>query len=239
MVSDSNYTNVTFLDGSSHLFSYCQKAINSRFGVKLKAVKRGVSISAEHADLSVPGVVSVLGKNFTPSRRLRSSWFVLLFMLIFGSSIAQTAVADIFYTCKTRPVTLPVMANDSYSNSQAYVFNFQSLSSGSLSLSGKNVILTYAAADTVTFQYRIFDPILSSYSSYVTVKAVGKTAINYGGTYTDGTNITTTGCRILTRGDMIWQPSTKAVIQSNTSITLLPGAEIKPGAVLELKIKQQ
>jgi len=238
MVSDINYTQVSFSDGSSSVFAYCQKAIHARFGVQLKKVRRGISVDQSQA-VHKDGKVSILGQTFAISRRLKSTWLILLLLMASSSAMSQLAVADTFYTCKTRPVTLSLMQNDHYFNSTATISNFQSLSSGSLALNGKSVILTYATPDTVTFQYRIFDPVLSTYSSYVTVKAVGKQAINMAGSYSDGSNITTTGCRVLTRGDTTWEPTTKAIIQSNNSITLLPGAEIKSGAVLELKIKQQ
>ena len=239
MVSDSNYTTVTFSDGSKSLLSYCQKAIYERFGVKLKTVCRGVSAHPDFSEISTEGV-KVLGQSFSFSRRLKKNWIaaaMVLFVWTQTTALAQVAMNDVYYDCKARSIVLTPMKNDTLTINENVLANVSVPTSGTLTpLSTKKLQFNWGSADSTQFQYRILDNETNFYSNYATVKVYGRNVQNFVGDYTNTANLIVNGCRMLNKGKWTIKSTAKVKLQSNTSVTLLPGAKIEAGAVVEIKI---
>jgi hypothetical protein len=244
--SDGNYTTCTFEDGSKEVLSYCQTAIERRFGVKLKGVKRGVSVDPEYVKV-MPSGVEVLGRVFNFSRRM--NWNVLretpsmasvlaFFMLLgFSSGFAQAPVAnaDVVYDCKARPIIFNLLANDVNASGTSIVDMSFPTSGGISLISGNRIRYTWGGSDSTQFTYRLKTP-ANVYSNTTTVKIYGRNVWNFSGDYTDSANLLLKGCRMVNSGKFTIKATAKVRLESNTSVLLLPGTLIESGAVVELKI---
>ena len=239
MVSDSNYTTVTFSDGSKSLLSYCQKAIHERFGIKLKTVCRGVSADPDFSEVSAEGVL-VLGQKFFFSRRIAKKWLVagIVFCntLIGFCQSPPVANPDVFYDCIRRPILIDVLANDNWSGIPLrQIIDLSVPTAGSVVLSGNKLRYTWGASDSTSFSYRWTHPYWGT-SNFTTVKIYGRDVQNFAGDYTNTANLVVNGCRMLNRGKWTIKSTAKVQLQSNTSVTLLPGATIESGAVVDIRI---
>lgn len=251
--SDGNYTTCTFEDGSKEVLSYCQTAIHRRFGVKLKGVKRGVSVDPDLA-VVFPFGVEILGRVFNFSRRKnwnilretqrivvretqRIASVLLIVFLSISNLMAQAPVAnpDVFYDCKARPIIFNPLANDINALGTSIV-DLSFPTSGGLNLiSGNRLRYTWGGSDSTQFTYRLKTP-ANVYSNTVTVKVYGRNIYNFSGDWIDNTNMLLKGCRMVNIGKFVIKNTAKVRLESNTSVLLLPGATIESGAVVEIGI---
>jgi hypothetical protein len=242
--SDGNYTTCTFSDGSKEVLSYCQTAIERRFGVKLKGVCRGVSVDPELAVVS-PFGVEILGRVFNFSRRMNwnvlrethriASVLVMLMGFVQGFAQAPVANADFVYDCRVRPIIINPVVNDANAYGTSIVDLSFPTSGGLNIISGNRLRYTWGGADSTQFTYRL-KTAGNVYSNTTTVKIYGRNAFNFAGDFTDNTNLHYKGCRMVNSGKFTIKAVAKVRYESNTSILLLPGTTIEAGAVVEMKI---
>lgn len=246
MVSDGPYTDVTFSNGKKHCVSYCQKEIKRRFGVELTKVNRKVS-AAKGVVRVAEDAVWLNRRKYKYSKRMKKNW--VLTLLIFGlimnftriDSYAQTAVNDKFFGCTSGGIVFRPLSNDVGLASGSIINDFTPPTFGLLRFvnDGTYTRMKYtftSGVDSTGFSYRAKTP-SNVLTNYATVSIVGRNLVNLGGTYA-ATAQQVFGCRILTRGRVVFEPTARYQFEVTNSMTLLPGTEIKAGAVVLINVKQ-
>lgn len=241
-----------YTKNSIRVVSYTRANLTRRGLINLKQVRRGIYVSELDSKIENDNV-EVLGKKFKISRRMKSIWVFIFFLIsnfVFAQNQAPVAVNDTIKTCIDEPFTyFSVTTNDFDPNGDKIRLNsFTSPAAGELVSASNTGFFRYTWNIDfleVLFNYTIrdlrFANIGSLVSNVATVRLEGSEKYLYSGSYTS-TNTRLT-CISKNIDDVIISGTAR---ESNTAYQYIlldaneGTVEISPsaGGMVEFKIKK-